>query len=168
MPFDGTVDPRQSYLLVKLGEVSEYLSSEDKWCKRQLHGPGGQRCLLGALRDADASWLLYQPVIAAARDVTGIAYHRIDSFNDAATTDFITVRAVLDRARADIVLGTAPRGLRHQIAYYLGAVRKQQPQSLNRHLALLLRLVCPTRPLERVSRREIEAKELELVDVHSP
>ena len=93
MPFDGTLTPRQVHLLDKLDEVSEYLASENIWCKRRLHDPNGQRCLLGALKEAHADWHLYQPVISAARQVTGITYHRIETFNDAARTDFSTVRA---------------------------------------------------------------------------
>jgi hypothetical protein len=124
MPFDGTLTPRQVHLLDKLDEVSEYLASEDMWCKRRLHDPNGQRCLLGALKEAHADWLLYQPVISAAREVTGITDHRIETFNDAARTDFSTVRAVLDRARFGIMAGTTPRGLLHRVAYHSGTWRR--------------------------------------------
>jgi hypothetical protein len=119
MPFDGFSDGRQSYLLQKLTAVSGLLASEQQWCKNQLRSPDGSRCIAGALTDARARLVLYHPLLNAANTVTGKWYHRIESFNDAAETDFTTVQAVMDQARFDIAIGALPRGISYALRYRL-------------------------------------------------
>jgi hypothetical protein len=119
MPFDGLSNERQQYLLDKLDAVSDLLSSEQKWCKRILRTPDGGRCLLGALIDANARWLLYRPIVVAAREVTGKSYHRVESFNDDFITSFAEVQAVFARVRVTLIAGTARRSLFQDIIYAL-------------------------------------------------
>ena len=119
MPFDGLHDEQKGYLLEQLDAVADLLSSEDRWCKHHLRHPSGARCLLGALTDAHARLILYQPIKRAAHDVTGIPYSRVESFNDAPGTDFETIRAVLDRVRKDIVAGAVPHGRLDRVRYFL-------------------------------------------------
>lgn len=119
MPFDGIPNERQQVLLDKLEAVSELLSSERKWCQRHLRLRDGSRCLLGALIDVKARWLLHRLLISAAREVTGTRYSRIESFNDEVTTNFALVQAVLDRVRVNIVAGTYPRSVAQDVAYFL-------------------------------------------------
>jgi hypothetical protein len=120
MPFDGFSDGRRDYLLQKPEAVSGMLASEQQWCKYRLRGPGGSRCMVGALADAKAQLVLYRPLLNAANKVTGRWYHCIASFNDAAETDFATVQAVLDRARINIAIGALPREITYALCYRLG------------------------------------------------
>lgn len=117
MPFDALPDRRQTYLLQKLATVSDMLSAEQKWCKDRLHGPNGSRCLVAALYDARARLVLYQPILRAVREVTGIRYYRLNHFNDAGGTRFGTVQAVLDQARLDIAMGNLPHGFGYALQY---------------------------------------------------
>ena len=110
MPFDSLPDGRQSYLLQKLAAVSEFLDSEQKWCKNRLRSPDGSRCLLGALADARARLVLHRPILNAARELTGSRYYRIDGFNDDPLTTYSMVQKVLEQVRIDIVVGVLPRG----------------------------------------------------------
>jgi len=119
MPFDGLHDGQQGYLLEKLDAVADLLPSEDRWCKHHLRHPTGARCLLGALIDAHARSILYRSIKHAAHEITGVRYSRIESFNDAPDTDFETVRAVLDRARMNIVAGTVPHGHLDRVRCFL-------------------------------------------------
>ena len=122
MPFDALPDHRQRYLLQKLAIVSDMLSTEQKWCKNRLHGPDGSRCLVAALYDARARLVLYQPMLRAARKVTGTRYLRLNNFNDAAETRFDTVQAVLDRVRLDIVIGALPLGFGYALRYKVARI----------------------------------------------
>lgn len=106
MPFDGIHDARRQYLLDKLDAVANLLMSEHEWCKRHLRQRDGSRCLLGALIDAKARWLLFRPLLGAVQEVTGVTYWRVESFNDAAETDFALVRRVLDHLRVSLISGT--------------------------------------------------------------
>ncbi len=117
MPFDALPDRRQTYLLHKLAIVSDMLSEKQNWCKDRLHGPNGSRCLVAALYDARAHLVLYQPILRAVREVTGIRYYRLNHFNDAAGTRFDTVQAVLDRVRLDIAMGVLPHGFGDALRY---------------------------------------------------
>jgi hypothetical protein len=119
MPFDGLTNERQLYLLDKLAAVSDLFSSEQKWCKREMRTPDGGRCVVGALIDVDARWLLYRPIIAAAREVTGRAYHRVEAFNDDSATSFADVQAVLERVRVTLIAGTARSSLSQNIICFL-------------------------------------------------
>jgi hypothetical protein len=119
MPFDGFSDGRRDYLLQKLEAVSGLLASEQQWCKNRLRGRDGSRCMVGALTDANARLALYRPLLNAVNTVTGVRYHRIESFNDAAETDFETVQAVLDRTRINIAIGVLPRGITYALSYRL-------------------------------------------------
>jgi hypothetical protein len=103
MPFDGTPH-RASDALGRLDRVIELLASEDRWCKGVTETPGGRRCVIGAMRAADAQ-LLEPVVLQAIRDVTGRSYWRIESFNDARATSHALVLAVLERARQDVAAG---------------------------------------------------------------
>jgi hypothetical protein len=119
MPFDGLANERQQYLLDRLDAVSDLLSSEQKWCKRRMRTADGGRCLLGALIDAKARWLLYRPVVVAAREVTGRHYSHVESFNDDSVTSFAEVQAVLERVRVTLIAGTARRSLSQRVIYVL-------------------------------------------------
>lgn len=130
MPFDGFSDGRRSYLLEKLEAVASMLASEQQWCKNRLRSPDGSRCVAGALADAKARLVLYRPLLNAANAVTGMRYHRIESFNDAAETDFATVQEVLDRARIDIAGGFLPPGIAYALSYRLARALDDRPLAM--------------------------------------
>lgn len=118
MPFDGIHDARRQYLSCKLDAVTHLLGSEHQWCKRHLRQRDGSRCLLGALIDAKARWFLYRPLLGAVREVTGVTYWRVESFNDAAETDFTLVRRVLDHLRVSLISGTYRKSRIEGLVYF--------------------------------------------------
>jgi hypothetical protein len=105
MPFDGKVFERQNLLLTKLDAVMGLLDSPDKWCRGQLRTTDGRHCIMGALVDVDGVSMLMEPILGAARELTGKWHWRVESFNDHAKTDHPLVIAVLARARENIALG---------------------------------------------------------------
>lgn len=119
MPFDGLANERQQYLLNKLDAVSDLLSSEQQWCKRRLRTSDGGRCLLAALIDANAQWVLYRPIVLAAREVTGRTYHRVESFDDDLSTSFAEVQSVLAQVRVMLIAGGVRRSFSQRIMYVL-------------------------------------------------
>ena len=125
MPFDGPYDGRQSYLLQKLDAVADLLASEDQWCKGRWRNSSGSRCLVGALIDANAKLALYYPLLRAVTGVTRTRYCRLETFNDAADTDFKIVQAVLDQARIDIISSNLPRGVTYALSYRLARARDE-------------------------------------------
>ncbi len=114
MPFDGIDFNRRQHLLDKLDLVVHLLDSEDKWCKHQFLAWNGKRCILAALFLTRSRYLLGPVILAAARDVTGIGFTRIDSFNDDSATDHALVIAVLDRTHERILTGQIPPAAHHR------------------------------------------------------
>jgi hypothetical protein len=88
-----------------------------------MRDPNGARCLLGAFVDADAKADLYRLTLRAAHDVTGVWYSRIERFNDAKRTDFTTIGVVLDKVRAEIVLGSISHPRQRDLAGFLNLLR---------------------------------------------
>jgi hypothetical protein len=81
MPFDGVgfaSDDRVS----KLDQVISLLATPDKWCKAQFKTLDGRYCIRGAIMAVEGAEILRPIVLQAIRDVTGIRYLRIESFND--------------------------------------------------------------------------------------
>ncbi|HLI23010.1 MAG TPA: hypothetical protein VKV32_17940 [Stellaceae bacterium] len=85
----------------------EQLPTEDRWCKGALYTVDGRRCILGAMQAVNGAMVLKQPILQAIQEVTGRRYTAIETFNDRRTTTHAQVIAVLQRARRDILDGTA-------------------------------------------------------------
>lgn len=107
MPFDGANQGNRLERLAKIDQVIDLLSHEEKWCKQQLRSYDGRRCLLGAMMTANATVALREPVLLAIRQVTGHYHPRIELFNDHPATTHKLLMEVLNRARSNIVEGTA-------------------------------------------------------------
>lgn len=107
MPFDGREYSLRVDALEKIDRVIEQLPSEDRWCKGALYTVDGRRCILGAMQAVNGAMTLKQPILQAIQEVTGRRYTAIETFNDRRTTTHAQVVAVLQRARQDIVEGTA-------------------------------------------------------------
>jgi hypothetical protein len=123
MPFDGTDFSRRQQLLDKLDLVVRLLDSEDKWCKHQFLSWGGKRCILAALFLTHSRHLLAPVILAAARDITGTRFTRIDNFNDDPATDYALVTTVLDRVHERILTGHIPPvGQRRPLLSKIGVV----------------------------------------------
>lgn len=105
MPFDGTGVMIQTDLLAKVDLIMEMLGAEERWCKKQFRGQGGDRCLLGALKDANGGKDLSAMILRAAVETSGICYDRIDHFNDSPSTDHALVMRVLGRVRHAVANG---------------------------------------------------------------
>lgn len=110
MPFDGREFEQSNLMLEKLDSVIDLLSSEDKWCKYQVRTNDGRRCIMGVLIDVDGAALLADPILAAARELTGKSHGRVERFNDHRKTDHRLVLAVLRRARENLLLGKMTSG----------------------------------------------------------
>lgn len=104
MPLDGSSFVHDD-ALGRIDRVIDLLATEDRWCKGIAETPGGRRCIIGAIRAAEAHLVLEPLVLHAIREVSGRRYWRIESFNDAKTTTHAQVLAVLQRTRADIAAG---------------------------------------------------------------
>jgi hypothetical protein len=119
MPFDGRDLEIHNPAVRKVDRAIDLLRNEDRWCKNRLRTTDGKRCLLAALLDARAR-RLSTSVLAAAKELTGKTYSRVESFNDDDATHHGLVLAVLRRAREDLLLthATSPRstGLFRRIA----------------------------------------------------
>lgn len=113
MPFDGTGREPCFEALGKIDQVIDLLASDDRWCKGRIYTEDGRRCLLGALKSANAQSTLKAPILAAIRQVTGRQFTSIPRFNDDLATTHATVLRVLERARANIEAGVyePPRSL---------------------------------------------------------
>jgi len=105
MPFDGKEFGQRCVMIDKLDRVIDLLATEDRWCKRQLRTNDGRRCLMGALIDVRAESMLAHPILAAARELTGRSYGRVEQFNDHSKTDHTVIAAALKRARENLLLG---------------------------------------------------------------
>ena len=110
MPFDGREFEQSNLMLEKLDSVIDLLSSEDKWCKYQVRTNDGRRCIMGVLIDVDGAALLADPILAAARELTGKSHGRVERLNDHRKTDHRLVLAVLRRARENLLLGKMTSG----------------------------------------------------------
>lgn len=109
MPFDGTRYEGRFEALEKMDAVIELLSDERRWCKKQLQTLDGRRCIVGAMRAADATYELRAPILRAIEQVTGRNHFRIEMFNDHPLTTHAVVVQVLHRAREDILDDLAHR-----------------------------------------------------------
>lgn len=107
MPFDGREFSTRIEALEKIDRVIEQLPSEDRWCKGALYTVDGRRCILGAMQAVNGAMILKAPILQAIQEVTGRRYTAIETFNDRRTTTHTQVIAVLQRARQDILEGTA-------------------------------------------------------------
>jgi hypothetical protein len=107
MPFDGRDYSTRIEALEKIDRVIEQLPSEERWCKGALYTVDGRRCILGAMQAVNGAMTLKQPILQAIQEVTGRRYTAIETFNDRRTTTYPQVVAVLNRARHDIIEGSA-------------------------------------------------------------
>ena len=107
MPFDGRQFSARIDVLEKIDRVIEQLPSEERWCKGALYTVDGRRCILGAMQAVSGAMVLKQPILQAIQEVTGRHFTAIETFNDRRTTTHAQVLAVLQRARQDILAGTA-------------------------------------------------------------
>src|SRR5258708_37498703 len=82
MPFGGRGYEERSDALDKIDEVIALLATKGKWCQRAMQTWDGRRCLLGAMKAADAERVLVAPVLRAIQEGTGITFRRIEQFND--------------------------------------------------------------------------------------
>jgi hypothetical protein len=105
MPFDGTLYQSRVDALGKIEHVIDLLASEDKWCKGRIYTDDGRRCLLGALKVANAQSALKGPILTAVRQVTGRHFASIPRFNDDLSTTHAMVLQVLQRTRVNIESG---------------------------------------------------------------
>jgi hypothetical protein len=110
MPFDGSEYEARNHALDQIDRVIELLASEDKWCTRVLETADGRRCILGAMRAADALIALRAPIMEAIGQVTGRHYQCIESFNDHKTTTHPLVLRVLHQTRENIRAGVINSG----------------------------------------------------------
>lgn len=117
MPFDGREYSTRIDALEKIDRVIEQLPSEARWCKGALYTVDGRRCILGAMQAVNGAMTLKQPILQAIHEVTGRRYTAIETFNDRRTTTHAQVIAVLERARQDILNGTAGRAPRTQTSW---------------------------------------------------
>ena len=104
MPFDG-VGFASDYRVSKLDQVISLLATPDKWCKAQFKTLDGRYCIRGAIRAVEGAEILRPIVLQAIRDVTGIRYLRIESFNDYPYTHHGQVLRILARARQLVLSG---------------------------------------------------------------
>jgi hypothetical protein len=102
MPFDP-LEPAISDLLAAIDRAAALLSAERRWCRRQEISATGQRCLIGALKDAGHADRLIPAVLRAANRVTGFPYARLDLFNDDLLTSHRHVLAALADAHREIL-----------------------------------------------------------------
>jgi hypothetical protein len=59
------------------------------------------------MQAVNGAMILKQPILQAIQEVTGRRYTAIETFNDRRTTTYPQVVAVLNRARQDIIDGSA-------------------------------------------------------------
>jgi hypothetical protein len=107
MPFDGRDYSTRIDALDKIDRVIEQLPSEERWCKGALYTVDGRRCILGAMQAVNGAMVLKQPILQAIQEVTGRRYTAIETFNDRRTTTYSQIVSVLNRAREDIIEGSA-------------------------------------------------------------
>lgn len=97
MPFDGTSFPSHADAIGRIDDAIGLLSREDRWAKRVLETSDGRRCIMGALRTANAQML--EPFVAdAIEELTGRRL-KVVTFNDRYTTTHAMVLQVMKRAR---------------------------------------------------------------------
>ncbi len=97
MPFDGTNYVR-SDAIGRIDAAIGFLAHEDRWAKRVLETSDGRRCIMGALRAANAQ--MFEPfIIDAIEELTGRRV-KVVTFNDRYITTHAAVMRVMQRARA--------------------------------------------------------------------
>jgi hypothetical protein len=106
MPFDG-IGYVSTEPLYKIDAVIDLLSTPDRWCKGALRSHDGRYCIRGAVMSVGATDQLEPAILQAIGEVAGRRFRRIESFNDYPNTTHEQVVAVLRRARASMVGGTA-------------------------------------------------------------
>lgn len=107
MPLDDTGFGRRMEALEKIEQVIDLLASEEGWCKNRLVTRDGRRCILGAVQAVHGTIVLVPPIRLAIRQITGCKFHRIESFNDDASTTHALVVTVLHQARKNILNSVA-------------------------------------------------------------
>ena len=96
MPFDGTSFHR-SDAIGRLDRAIGLLAHEDLWVKRALETADGRRCIMGALRAANAETL--EPFVCHAIEEFVGKRLTVVAFNDHHATTHAMVMQVLGRAR---------------------------------------------------------------------
>lgn len=104
MPLDDT-EYRIRPHLSKMDGVIGMLDHESKWCKDVSISDTGQRCIFGAMMNADGVHELYTPILLAIEQVTGKNFEYIEHFNDAPETTYLNVITVLEQARINVMAG---------------------------------------------------------------
>ena len=124
MPYDGT-RYFHSDAIARLDRAIDLLASEDRWVKHVLETADGRRCIMGALRTADAQ-MLERFVCTAIEELVGKRLN-IVAFNDSRDTTNAMVIHVLTRAR-QLVAG-ADAATIERILSPIG-MRLREPQCL--------------------------------------
>jgi class 3 adenylate cyclase len=96
MPFDGT-NYRHTEAVCRLDRAISLLAREDRWVKRALETADGRRCIMGALRAANAEML--EPFVCHAIEELVGKRLTVVAFNDHHTTTHAMVMRVMTRAR---------------------------------------------------------------------
>ena len=112
MPFDGTSYSRID-AIGRFDQAIGLLAREDRWAKRVLETSDGRRCIMGALRTANAQ--MFEPFVAdAIEEMTGRRL-KVVTFNDRCTTTHAMVMHVMQRAR-QLIAETEPATLARVMA----------------------------------------------------
>jgi hypothetical protein len=96
MPFDGTNFHRTDSI-GRLDHAISLLANEDHWVKRALETADGRRCIMGALRTANAETL--EPFVCRAIEELVGKHLTVVAFNDHHATTHTMVMQVLRHAR---------------------------------------------------------------------
>ncbi len=124
MPFDGN-SYRRSEAIARIDRAIGLIADETRWVKRVLETSDGRRCIMGALRTADAQML--EPFICdAIEEVTGKRLNVV-AFNDSRGTTHAMVMQVMARARELIAMADAA-GLEGRLSS--GGVALREPRQL--------------------------------------
>ena len=125
MPFDGgEARIRRKHMLAKLDEVRRLLDTEEKWCKKHCRTWDGRYCLFAAVMAVRAEPELYDLLLAAIQDVTGVAFKSIVRFNDQPATNHPLVLAVIEQARSRILAGKIPMSVIRRGPLYVRTRRR--------------------------------------------
>lgn len=128
MPFDGgEACNRREQMLAKLDEVRRLLATEEKWCKKHCRTWDGRYCLLAAVMAVRAKPVLYDLLLAAIQDVTGVAFKSVVRFNDQPATNHPLVLAVIEQARSRILAGKTPLSVIRRASRFARTHRRGPP-----------------------------------------
>lgn len=96
MPFDG-MNYRRTDAVGRLDHAIGLLATEDRWVKRVLETADGRRCIMGALRAANAEML--EPFVCRAIEELVGKRLTVVAFNDHHATTHAMVMQVMGRTR---------------------------------------------------------------------